>query len=232
MQYMGSKTKHAKYLLPFVLKEHKPEMWYVEPFVGGANMIDKVSDEIAPKKIGFDFNEYLPALWNAAAGGWMPPKSLSEDEYKHIKNNKECYPKELVAWVGFAVSFGGKWFGGYSKNSKGDDYVARAYRSAEKQFPMLKNVKFVHKSVFDIILPSKSTIYCDPPYKGTTKYRDDFDHEKFYDWCRLKKTEGHNIFVSEYDMPEDFNCLWKMEVKMKLSKDSNSSVRVEKLFTL
>ena len=28
-------------------------------------------------------------------------------------------------------------------------------------------------------------IYCDPPYKQTTKYAvDKFDYNNFYDWCR------------------------------------------------
>ena len=164
---------------------------------------------------------------------WLDaPYSLSEEEYKHIKNNKDSYPKELVAWVGFAISFGGKWFGGYSKNSKGDDYVARAYRSAEKQFPNLQGIKFAHKSVFDLTLPKQCTIYCDPPYVGTTAYKDAFNHDKFYDWCRKKHEEGHNVFISEYYMPDDFICVWEKEVTMKLSKDSNTDVRVEKLFTL
>lgn len=232
MQYMGSKSKHAKDLLPIILKDHTPDMWYVEPFVGGANMIDKVDPIVAPKRFGSDFNEYLPELWKAAESGWMPPYSLTEDEYKHIKNNKESYPKELVAWVGFAISFGGKWFGGYSKNSKGDDYVARAYRSAEKQFPNLKGIKFAHKSVFELTFPKKCTIYCDPPYVGTTAYKDVFDHSKFYDWCRDKHKEGHQVFISEYYMPDDFVCVWEKEVTMKLAKDSNNDTRVEKLFTL
>lgn len=41
---MGSKNRIAKHLLPIMLKEaekHGITKW-VEPFVGGANMIDKV----------------------------------------------------------------------------------------------------------------------------------------------------------------------------------------------
>jgi len=42
MKYMGSKSRHAKEILSIILKERKPDQWYVEPFVGGANVIDKV----------------------------------------------------------------------------------------------------------------------------------------------------------------------------------------------
>jgi DNA adenine methylase len=41
MKYMGSKNRIAKYILPIMLKERGQRIW-VEPFVGGANMIDKV----------------------------------------------------------------------------------------------------------------------------------------------------------------------------------------------
>lgn len=43
MKYLGSKNKIAKYLKPIIesyLTEDKE--FYIEPFVGGANMIDKI----------------------------------------------------------------------------------------------------------------------------------------------------------------------------------------------
>lgn len=86
--------------------------------------------------------------------------------------------------------------------------------------------------MFDLNVPSKATIYCDPPYKDTTKYKDDFDHDKFYDWCREKHAQGHSIFVSEYQMPDDFVCVWSKDVNSSLNKDVGSKKAVEKLFTL
>ena len=55
MKYMGSKAKHAKEILPIILKDRKPEQWYVEPFVGGGNIIDKVSGH----RLGADSNEFV-----------------------------------------------------------------------------------------------------------------------------------------------------------------------------
>lgn len=43
MIYMGSKARFAKELLPIILKDRKEGQWYVEPFCGGCNMIDKVT---------------------------------------------------------------------------------------------------------------------------------------------------------------------------------------------
>ena len=58
MQYMGSKNRIAKHILPIMLAERKPDQWWVEPFVGGANMIDKFEGN----RIGNDSHEFLIAL--------------------------------------------------------------------------------------------------------------------------------------------------------------------------
>ena len=43
-------------------------------------------------------------------------------------------------------------------------------------------------------------IYCDPPYKNTSSYLNDFNHEEFYKWA-LKQD---NCYISEYNMPDTF----------------------------
>lgn len=234
MKYMGSKARHAKELLPIILKDHTPDMWYVEPFVGGANMLDKVDPTIAPKRLGCDVHEYLIAMWQAVSRGWQPPRFVTEEEYSAIRKNKVSYPKELVGYVGFALSYSGKWWGGWCRDSAGKrDYVREAFDNANNQFPKLLGVHFQNKSVFDIDFSrsGKCTIYCDPPYAGTTKYKDDFNHERFYDWCIERHKEGHRVFISEYWMPEDrFECIWSKEVSNSLTKNTGSKRGVEKLF--
>ena len=54
MKYMGSKNRIAKHILPIILKDRKEGQWYVEPFVGGANIRDKVEC----KRIGSDSKHY------------------------------------------------------------------------------------------------------------------------------------------------------------------------------
>jgi len=235
MKYMGSKARHAKELLPIILKDHTPDMWYVEPFVGGANMIDKVDPNIAPKRLGCDVHYHLIQMLKAAAFGWLPHPNITEEQYKDMKVNKDLYDPWLVGYVGFSLSFGGKWFGGWRRDSAGErDYPKESFNSAKKQFPLLVGAEFNHTSVFglDMSQYGKSTIYCDPPYVGTTKYKGDFDHEKFYDWCRDRHNEGHKVFISEYYMPEDFICVWSKEVNNSLTKDTGSKKGIEKLFTL
>lgn len=65
MKYMGSKNRIAKHILPIMLEYKTDDMVWVEPFVGGANMIDKVKGQ----RIGADFNEYLIAMWKELQKG-------------------------------------------------------------------------------------------------------------------------------------------------------------------
>lgn len=237
MKYMGSKARHAKELLPIILKDHKPEMWYVEPFVGGANMIDKVSPQVAPVRVGADCNEYLIAFLKGLQEGFTPPENINLSLYEDIRDNKDKYSKSTVGCVGFCFTYAAKWFGGFIGNSKdvvcvGRDRLGESYRSVEKARKQVEGIKLLHSSYIDLVFEAKSTIYCDPPYRDTTKYKDDFDHDKFYDWCREHKKEGHNIFISEYWMPGDFTCVWEKKVNSSLDKDSGGKKAVEKLFTL
>ena len=82
MKYMGSKNRHAKELLPIILNNRKPEQWYVEPFVGCFNIIDKVDGN----RIANDSAYYLIELFKAIQRGWQPPDSISEKEYQVIIN--------------------------------------------------------------------------------------------------------------------------------------------------
>ena len=233
MKYMGSKARHAKEIIPFLMEGHSPEMLYIEPFVGGANMLDKIPVDKAPLRFGCDVHHYLIEMWKAVSMGWMPPREFTEDQYKDVRENKGDYPPELVGYVGFALSYGGKWFGGWCRDGQGKrNYVDEAYRNAEKQFPLLRGVTFEERSVFDVFPTRLSTIYCDPPYAGTTKYKDDFDHGGFYEWCRLMKYHGHRVFVSEYWMPSDFKCVWEKQVTSSLTQNTGAKRNTERLFTL
>ncbi len=235
MKYMGSKDKYAKELLPIILELHTPEMWYIEPFVGGGNMIDKISDDLAPLKYGLDVNNYvIEALIDIRDHLDLLPKNnkeFTEEDYKNLRKDNSYRHK---GFAGFAYSYSGKWLGGWCRDSEGKrDYVAESFRNAVKQSPNLKNVKLHTKSVFDLqTLSVKSTIYCDPPYRDTTKYSGSFDHERFYDWCRQKAKEGHNVYISEYWMPDDFECVWAKEVNSSLTKDTGSKKATERLFKI
>jgi DNA adenine methylase len=223
---MGSKNRISKDLLPIILKDKKEEQFYVEPFVGGANMIDKIGGN----RIGADNNKYLISMWQELQKGWTPPTNISQEDYTNIRINKEKHPAHLVCFVGFLCAFGGKWFGGYAKNKKGDNYADRGSRVLTKQIKNLQDVKFINCSYKDLDIPNESIIYCDPPYAGTTKYKDGFNHEEFWEWCRDMTKTGHQVFISEYNAPNDFICVFEKEVKTVLNKNAQTDKRIEKLF--
>lgn len=227
MQYMGSKNKIAKHILPIMLAERKEGQCWVEPFVGGANMIDKVCGY----RIGNDNHKYLIALLKALQNGWIPPTKISKDKYYDIKYNHNLYNDEVVGFVGFLCSFGGKWWGGYAFNKKGDNYADRGSRVLTKQSKNFNGIDFRCGNYLKLDIPPKSLIYCDPPYEGTTKYKDGFDHQVFWQWCRDKTKEGHTVFVSEYNAPQDFTCIKEITHKTILDKNLQYK-RTEKLFRI
>lgn len=232
MKYMGSKNRIAKYICPIIVdifNNNDCEI-FIDCCVGGANLLDKIPSNIP--KFGNDINEYLVAMWNKVSDGWLPPENITEDDYLHIRNNKD-ENKALTGYVGFALSYGGKWFGGWCRDKEGKrNYVDESYRNACKQFPLLKDVRFSNKSLFDICPKKKALLYVDPPYKNTTKYKDDFNHEELYKWCRNMKNKGHILLISEYEMPSDFICLWQKEQTSSLTKNTGGKKATERLFIL
>ena len=51
----------------------------------------------------------------------------------------------------------------------------------------------------------------------------------FYKWCRAMKEDGHTVFVSEYNMPSDFKCIWQKEVRNAMNLTSTKKP-IEKLY--
>lgn len=83
MNYIGSKRRLAARIVPHIQEAIKTTGFslYLEPFVGGANVIDKVD---APYRIGADNQRYLVALLSAA-GGWNAYRKQSP-----ARNTKRC----------------------------------------------------------------------------------------------------------------------------------------------
>lgn len=231
MKYMGSKNRIAKEILPIMLKERGERTW-VEPFVGGANVIDKVQGN----RIGNDNQEYVIALYKALQNGYVPPKEVTSDFFFEVENNKDKYPKELVGYLGTQLTFGCEWWGSFRRDNTGKrNYGIEAYNNIMKQQPNLIGIEFVCGDYRDLEIPTNSLIYCDPPYRGVRKYVGNvkFDSDVFWEVCRNWSKQGHIVFVSEYEAPSDFECVWSKEI----SASANNSIKtgqglkaVEKLF--
>lgn len=242
MKYMGSKSRLVKHLLPILTKNLDADRYYVEPFAGGMNMISNINH---PKRIAGDSNKYLMSMWRSLV--WHDfeskfPKIISKETYSYWRNvfnangfNGHCSfdIEAMIGWVGFMGSFNGRFFdGGYSgHNVSGRDYIGEQIRNTLSQVEKLKGVEFWGSSYKDIVYPSNSVIYCDPPYKGTKQYSTskDFNHDEFWQWCRDMTNKGHDVLVSEYNAPCDFKCIWSKEVTNALNTH-NTYKPIERLF--
>jgi DNA adenine methylase len=239
MIYMGGKSRFTKDLLPVILKDRKPNQTYAEPFCGGLGTLS----EVHGKRIAGDINKYLIAMWKGVQSGRRRRAKITKTMYDAAKkaydtgNNKKV-DDFTIGWVGFMASYRGVMFGGFVGDSGSKryerDYMREHVVSIREQSKGLKGVKFNHCNYWELKIPKNSIIYCDPPYEGTSGYNkkeDEFNHEKFWEWCRKMSLKGHQVFVSEYKAPHDFICVWKMPVKSNLSHTlSEAENRVEKLF--
>lgn len=233
MKYMGSKNRIANEIIPIMLKERKENQWFVEPFVGGSNVIDKVRGN----RLASDNNKYLIELYHKLQNGYKPIDFISREDYYDIKFNKEKYPMEIVALCGILASYNGNWFrayGGYSETKTGKDrnYYKEGVNNLMKQLPNILDIEYVCCEYDELAIPENSIIYCDPPYQNVDKtYKEkQFNHDKFWEWCRTKVSEGHIVFVSEYNAPDDFEVIWEKELQKTHPNQKKKST--EKLFVL
>lgn len=240
MKYMGGKGRIVNDILPIMLSNYNGNT-FVDIFCGGCSVIEHVPNTY--RRIANDKQKYLIAMWRVITTGGIPPMHIERDYYCDVRDsynkNNENYPDWIKGWVGFMGSFNGRFFdGGYSghnvvgKNGKARDYITENINNTLSQIPKLNDVEWHYGNYYDLELPPVSLIYCDPPYKGTKQYSTskNFDYEKFYQWCRDMKKEGHTVFISEYNMPQDFKCVWEKQITNAMHQ-TNTKKPTEKLFT-
>lgn len=240
MKYMGSKSRIAKYLVPIIQKyiDTNNIENYIEPFVGGANMIDKIK---CKNRIGYDKSKELIALLNHAKESCDYPNDIPKGVYDKVRtsfnNDDDTYTDTEKGIVGFLASCKGRFFdGGYSgtrtgKDGKTRNYYDEAKRNLLKQSPLLKDIFFKQVATYgDIEIEDGSLVYCDPPYKDTKQYGTSkgFNHDDFWEWVR-KLSKNNIVLVSELQAPDDFECIWQQDLKIAMNNDT-SKINTERLF--
>jgi len=231
MKYLGGKNKIGKYIAN-ILKEVKPDEvnGYMEPFCGSLGVLVHMTGDYK-KVYASDTHSDLIALWKVVQKDqFTAPKKVTEEYYNIVKGKKS--PNPLKAFVGFGLSFGGRYFGGYAQkytNGKKEDYLSAATNSMRKIKPLIKEVKFRCVS-YSSLKPKKKLIYCDPPYKSkkfpvkyrkNKKYYDEFDTDKF--WNTMRRWSKDNfVFVSETQAPSDFVCIWKKKRYRSISQSKRT----------
>lgn len=240
---MGSKSRIAKYIVPIIQKyiDENNITTYIEPFVGGANVIDKIE---CKEKIGTDKNKYLIALLKRVQENKPLLKEVPKELYdkaRSVFNNDDTsmFQDWEVGNIGFLASYNGRWFDGgyaktgYEKTKNGlrlRNYYQESKNNILEQASNIKDVKFDYSDYRDYVYLSNCLIYVDPPYQGTKQYANatKFDYDEF--WNTMREWSKDNIvLISEQNAPDDFECIWEQEVSRSI-KAADKSKSTEKLF--
>lgn len=169
----------------------------------------------------------------------IAPEECSFEHYVDVRENKKQgtnkYSKEYIALIGYCASYGGRYFdGGYGRDSKGGRSIySERLKNLKEQAPNLKDIKFFCRDYkdylnFDI---KNALFYLDPPYKGTKQYsKQNINYDEFYDFCK-ELSKNNIVIISEYNMPDDFECIWQKERKvLQKSNRITGDKAIEKLF--
>ena len=232
MRYLGGKFRIQKPLAAIINRVLLDTgRNYYEPFCGSCYVLQNIQ---APKRYASDAHKELIAMWQALQGGWTPPEHVSEHAYKLAQLGSVIIPEYERGFIGFGCSFGAKWFAGYVTNNIMRNYALQSKNSVLRKVKHLTDVTFTRADFLTVAMPDDNlVIYCDPPYEGTTGYKGTpkFDHAAFWQRCRDLVSAGHIVLVSEYNVPDDFVCVWTIETKTGLRTTANGrETRIEKLF--
>lgn len=235
MRYLGGKSRIAKQIVAQMPASEDVGRVY-EPFCGGGAVTVALAQKYGSVQAS-DVHRDLIHMWQSLQEGWEPPTEVSEEDYQHWRYTEPTTQEEsaLKAFIGYGCSFGGKWFGGFARDGKGvRNFAAESIRNLNKAVPHLTNAVFVTGD-YESLVKAKpgDLVYCDPPYEGTTKYKDDFDHARFWAWATGLADSGVHVYVSEYNAPDSWTEVWRKEQKLQVKRNDGSQrgTRVERLFT-
>ena len=261
MVYMGSKSRIAKHIVPIIqsyIDKNPTNTVYIEPFVGGANVIDKIK---CPLRMGCDLNKYVIALFGHLQNGGELYENVSRELYNEAREDWKNQSGKFKDWelgnIGFLASYKGRFFdGGYAKSVYEKTKNGLRYRDyyQENKSNILKqvsnkgldNILFCNSDYRKTVLLTliqfanresiKVVMYCDPPYQNSKEYNisKDFDYDEFWSLLILANVlDNITVFVSEQTIPDEykdkFECVWQQEVRRTI-KAVEKKKATEKLF--
>lgn len=189
MKYIGSKAKIANDIVPIIqgyIDEYNIKQ-YVEPFVGGFNIIDKIKCEY---RLGNDIDPLVCELVETVRDNPALLDLLhtpSREEYYDVRDN----PCKYQAWYRAAIllfaSYNARVYGGCygatanTKDGGTRDYFAESKANFERQLPNLRHILVGCCDYRLLRFPSRERvlIYCDPPYAEGIGYGGKFDTNEF-----------------------------------------------------
>ena len=231
MKFHGGKATVAKELANYIREDTSCNMFF-SPFCGACSverLLVKDFEINFFNDISKDLIMFLNDLYD---NNFEFPKEITEEEYIF---QKTAEPSALRCYYGHFLSFAGKWFGGYAQKYQRGDRIRNFNQEATNSSKRLQSdlrsndIIFDSKS-YDEFTPFGMCIYCDPPYENTTGYSGKFDHTLFWETMR-KWSEYNDVYISSYEAPEDFECVFEISKRVTMSHDK-SIVKFERLFKL
>lgn len=233
MRYQGGKNRIGKKIAEVLTAARQSEQPYWEPFVGACGVLIHMEDE----RVGTDSRREIIEMWECVQEGWVPPEEITRAQWEEAKFGHGS--DEMRGFVGAGCSYGGRWFCSYGvDNRPGRNFVREARNGVLKKAPLLKGVTFGWRSYDEYrskMVDANWLIYCDPPYANTGGYPGlpQFNHEEFWEIMR-EWSQSNLVFISEYQAPSDFECVWFAEVPADMqgrhSKGKKRKKNTERLF--
>ena len=231
MRYQGGKTRIAKDISRVIIEYSSGGQDTLVSLFCGACSVETKFTERFKNVICNDSHEYLIALWQGVQRGYELPDTVSEEEWRYRKNHKD-EDKVLTGFIGFACSFGGRFFEGYARSHKAKrNFALGGKKSIVKDIEYLKKLQFSCLDYRDVKLPDGCIVYADPPYNGTKQYGNKvFNSAEFWNYAdEVSKT--HMMFISELNAPDDYIPIWSKSVTRTLDRNKDNQFKaIEKLF--
>lgn len=244
MHYQGGKHLIARRLTETILNDTDQRGDYYEPFIGGGSMAAHMGHHFDRAHYS-DLHGPLILMWQAAHAGFIMhgdpghffPTDITRDDYSYHREHQPHTP--AAALIGFGSAFGGKYYGSYcgvdTRYSDGRTYHNLAVKQMGKKLKSMlarQVTTFTHCPYEQVSPAPGAVIYCDPPYQGTTGYQTgNFDHDAFWEWCRTQARRGCKIYISEYQAPSDFTCIYEVKKRVTLNPADNTKTAIERLYT-
>lgn len=226
---MGGKARQAKKIVDVVVSDVSLGAHYYEPFLGGGWIATEVAKrDVFDEMVLSDLHPDLVMMWSDALEGWVPPEDVPLDEYEELRSGPMSARR---GFVGFACSFGAKWFGGYARGG-GRNWAAEGSRSLVRKVEVLRDrdVRVECRDYMEISPRPRDVVYCDPPYANTTGYSPSltFDHDQFWEWATSLSLAGVVVYVSEFSAPDNWVSIF--DVDRVATVNASSVVSSEGLF--
>lgn len=231
MRYQGGKRRSAKHIAPFVarLRADAPVPDVGDLFLGSCGVEVALAKVGAPVTLGAEVCPAIIACYRAVAAGWIPPERLTREEYAAIKAAHG--PDSLDPIAAFALAFcsyGGIWASARLPDDErhGENRPTCRYAAAKARqdllalAPLLCAMRLECMDYRDAaeIVPDGGVLYLDPPWRGTTQYRQapPFDIDAFWSWA-AGASRRWRVIVSEGPAgppagDDAWACAWRRAV--------------------